>query len=172
MKLNLAAAPAAVLSAVVLGACGSDDGGSAGAPASGGSESKATIVEPQDGAEVGQTFTAKVSLSGFEIDKANVGKANKPGGGHLHFSLDGGEFDRPQHSGPNGELAVKLGVDGKYSPAVAPEITYKDIPPGEHTLKVQLVNNDHSETGMEAETTFKVGAGQQDSPEAGGSSGY
>ncbi len=70
--------------------------------------------------------------------------------------MDGGKFDKPKYSGPNGELAVKLGVDGKYSPAVAPEITYRKLPPGEHTVEVHLANNDHSNTSTQAETTFTV----------------
>lgn len=42
------------------------------------------------------------------------------------------------------------------SSAVTPKITYKGLPPGEHTLEVHLANNDHSATGVEASTTFTV----------------
>jgi hypothetical protein len=100
--------------------------------------------------------TAEVELQGFQIDAADVGKANVPGAGHLHFSLDDGKFDTPKYSGANGKLAVQLGVDGMYSPATEPTITYSGLPPGEHTLEVDLVNNDHSETGTSATTTFTV----------------
>lgn len=119
-------------------------------------DAKVSIVKPQDGATTSSTVTANVNLEGFELNAASVGKAAKAGQGHLHFSMDDGKFDQPKYSGENGKLAVKLGVQGKYSPAVMPTITYKGLPPGEHTLKVFVVNNDHSETGTEAETTFTV----------------
>ncbi len=51
---------------------------------------------------------------------------------------------------------MKLGVDGQYSPSVEPTITYSGLPKGEHTLEVDLANNDHSETGTTASTTFTV----------------
>jgi hypothetical protein len=145
-------------------ACGDDDddSGSASAPAAttteadSSSSASVSFVEPMDGATTGDTVTANVELEGFQIDAADVGKANKAGAGHLHFSLDEGKFDTPKYSGANGKLAVQLGVDGMYSPATAPTITYSGLPPGEHTLEVDLVNNDHSETGTSATTTFTV----------------
>ena len=121
-----------------------------------GGSGTASFSSPEDGSTVGSEFTAEVALEGFKLDAKNVGKGKKEGSGHLHFSLDGGKFDKPKYSGANGELAVQLGVDGKYSPATEPSITYKDIPAGEHTLDVELANNDHSPTGSETSTTFTV----------------
>ncbi len=118
--------------------------------------SRVEFVDPQEGAEVDSTFSARASLQGFKINAAAVGKSKKAGEGHLHFSLDGGKFDRPKYSGPNGKLAKQLGVDGKYSPSVEPTITYRGIPSGEHTLEVYLANNDHSNTGQEAKVSFTV----------------
>ena len=115
-----------------------------------------TFASPTDGQTVNGPVRVRVNLEGFEIDPENVGKQPQEGKGHLHFTMDGGKFDKPMYSGANGKLAVKLGVDGKYSPAVAPEITYRKLPPGEHTLEVHLANNDHSDTGTMAETTFTV----------------
>jgi hypothetical protein len=120
------------------------------------SEAAAAFSSPADGDTVSSRFIAKVDLQNFQIDAKNVGKAKADGNGHLHFSLDNGKFDKPKYSGPNGDLAVQLGVDGKYSPATEPQITYSDIPPGEHTLKIMLANNDHSDTDTEASTTFMV----------------
>jgi hypothetical protein len=105
---------------------------------------------------VADRFTAKVRLTNFAIDPAAIGKSPQPGRGHLHFQLDGGRFDIPQHSGANGQMARDLGVDGKYSPAGAPEITYSDIPPGTHVLKVLLANNNHTDTGVQAEAEITV----------------
>ncbi len=119
-------------------------------------QAKVSFTAPTEDQTVAGAVRARVNLSGFQVDPENVGKQPEQGKGHLHFSMDNGKFDKPKYSGANGKLAVKLGVDGKYSPAVAPQITYRNLPPGEHTLRVQLANNDHSPTGTEAETTFSV----------------
>jgi hypothetical protein len=118
--------------------------------------SRVSFVAPKDGSTVGPRFTARVKLTDFVIDVKAVGKSPVPGRGHLHFRLDGGRFDIPEHSGENGKLAKQLGVEGKYSPAGTPEITYEKIPPGKHKLEVYLANNNHTLTGVEAEVEFTV----------------
>lgn len=152
MNLKRALVPMAIVAALGVSACGDDDeeGGAAS------DEPSVSFTSPTDGEMASDTVTAEVALENFEIDSVNVGKAVEEGKGHLHFSLDGGEFDTPKYSGANGELAVKLGVDGQYSPAVEPTITYSGLPKGEHTLEVDLANNDHSDTGTTATTTFVV----------------
>jgi hypothetical protein len=152
--------------ALLLAGCGdeersSETGSTTTAPAAEATATdapKATVefLTPEDGSTVGSRFTAKVKLANFIIDVDAVGKSPQPGRGHLHFQLDGGRFDIPEHSGANGDLAKKLGVDGKYSPAGAPEITYEEIPPGKHKLEIYLANNNHTDTGVEAETEFTV----------------
>jgi hypothetical protein len=151
MNLKKALVPVAVVTALGVAACGDDDESESAS-----SGPAVSFVSPADGEMTSGSVTAEVELEGFEIDAVNVGKATEKGQGHLHFSLDGGKFDTPKYSGPNGELAVKLGVDGQYSPATEPRITYSGLPKGEHTLEVDLVNNDHSETGTTASTTFTV----------------
>ena len=116
----------------------------------------ATFVGLSNGGVTGANTTFVVSLKNFTIDGANVGKTNAANRGHLHFALDGGKFDFPKYSGANGQLAVKLGIAGKYSPSVAPSITYKGLPAGAHTIKVYMVNNDHSNTGKTATLKFTV----------------
>jgi hypothetical protein len=154
MNLKKALAPVAIVAALGIAACGDDDEKSG----SSSTESKPSVsfVSPTDGEMTAGEVTAEVELKGFEIDAVNVGKAAETNKGHLHFSLDGGKFDNPKYSGPNGELAVKLGVDGKYSPSTEPSITYSGLPKGEHTLEVDLANNDHSPTGTSATTSFVV----------------
>jgi hypothetical protein len=102
-------------------------------------------------------LTANVSLSKVELDAKAVGKMSEAGHGHLHFELDGGKYDSAKFSGANGKLAEQLGTDGKYSPSVAPTITYNNIPKGKHVLKVYVANNDHSESGAVATRTVTVG---------------
>lgn len=140
---------------VGVAACGDDDDATT-AGAEGAEETSVSFVSPTDGESTEGTVTAEVTLEGFEIDAENVGLAPEEDHGHLHFSLDGGEYDTPEYSGANGELAKQLGVDGEYSPSTEPTITYEGLPPGEHTLEVAVVNNDHSETGVGATTTFTV----------------
>jgi hypothetical protein len=113
-------------------------------------------VKLADGATVGSTFTAKVKLTNFKIDPKAVGQAPRPGVGHLHFMLDNGKFDYPRYSGPNGKIGQQLGVTGKYSPALAPAITYTHLPAGSYTLVVMLANNNHTPTGVMAKRHLKV----------------
>lgn len=139
-KLVTLAASAAAIAAVAVPAASA-----AGMPA-------AKLTAKQMGGKV--VLTAK--LSNFAIDGKNVGMANMDGMGHLHFSVDGGKFDFEKYSGPNGALAAKLGIAGKYSPAVTPTITYAGLPKGKHTARVFIVNNDHSDTGSSAKLVFTV----------------
>ena len=129
------AAPVAVLlAALVLAGCGEKED-TVTAPASTGAseapeapKSEVSFVTPKDGAKVKAALVCKVKLKNFVIDAKAVGKSPQPGRGHLHFQLDEGKFDLPKYSGPNGRMAVKLGVDGDYSPAVEPNITYRNLP--------------------------------------------
>jgi hypothetical protein len=114
------------------------------------------ILSPSRGASVRQPVVIKVEVSGFRLSAAGLDKAPKQGSGHLHFRMDGGRFDRGRYSGANGRLAARLGVAGRFSPAVRPTITYRGLPAGRHTLAVSLANNDLSETGVRARTVFTV----------------
>jgi hypothetical protein len=112
--------------------------------------------KPKDGTTVRSTLFASVDVSGFELSKASAGSAARQGQGHLHFSLDGGKYDFPKYSGRHGAFAQMLNVQGKYSPSFTRRIIYRDIPPGQHTLVVYLANNDYTNTGVQASTTFIV----------------
>ena len=114
------------------------------------------FVAPHAGQSEKSTVSVRVHLKHFVLDPAAVGTSPRPGHGHLHFELDGGKFDTARYSGPNGALAAKLGVSGMYSPSVTPRITYRHLPAGRHKLDVYLANNNHTRTGVEAETTFVV----------------
>jgi hypothetical protein len=138
---------------------------------------KVTLVRPKEASTQGTTVVAQVKLKHFKIAPKHVGMEAKQGEGHLHFSLDQGKFDYPKYSGANGKQAVKLGVQGKYSPSTAPAITYTHIPPGTHELEVYLANNDHTSTGVYTFVSFFVrgGAGSPAPAPTGGNgsgSGY
>ena len=151
MNLKRALAPVAVVAALGVAACGDDDEETS---SSGENGPKVSFASPVEGEMTADWVPAEVELEDFELDAVNVGKAVEEGKGHLHFSLDGGKFDKPKYSGPNGKLAKKLGAAGKYSPSVKPTITYKKLPKGKHTLVVELANNDHASTGVSNEVSF------------------
>jgi len=122
-----------------------------------GGRPKVSFTSPSNGATTGSKVTFKIHRSNFKIDAKDVGKTNKAGQGHVHFSMDGGKFDYPKYSGANGKIAVQLGVQGKYSPALGDSITYKGLPKGAHRLVVHLVNNNHSNIGGADDTLrFRV----------------
>jgi plastocyanin len=148
-----------------VSACGGGDDDTTDTGAS--EDASVRFVEPMDGGTTGSDVTAKVELEGFTLDAEDVGGPNRKGQGHLHFSMDGGKYDYAKYSGANGELAKKLGVEGQYSPAVEPTITYKGLPAGEHTLTVDEVNNDHTETDVSATTTFTVKGNAASAGDAG-----
>ena len=164
MTKTYLALPAAALAALSLAACGDDNKEKSSASTTPkpapqqvkGPKIGVAFKKPKPNSKVGSKFTAVVKLANFKLDPKDVGKKPQLGKGHLHFSLDGGKFDFPKYSGANGKLAKKLGVTGKYSPSVEPKITYKGIPKGKHTLKVELANNDHSPAGASATDTFTV----------------
>jgi hypothetical protein len=157
-----AALLSAVATAIAIAGCGSssDTKSSSSSPAGPAQQAvpKPTVkfVVPKPGATEHGTVKATVVLTNFKIAPQAVGQAPRPGQGHLHFKMDGGKFDFPRYSGPNGLIAKKLGVTGHYSPALAPAITYRHLPPGRHELEVYLANNNHTNAGPEAEVEFTV----------------
>jgi hypothetical protein len=161
MRIKHAIFPALLLAAAAAVGCGESENTATAGDYSAHSakpvvKGSVKLVTPTDGQRVGSTFTAKVDLKDFKIDTKNVGKAPRPGYGHLHFQLDEGKYDYPKYSGENGKIAVQLGVDGKYSPALAPEITYRNVPKGKHTLEIYLAHNNHVDTGAEDELEIVV----------------
>ena len=165
MKFRKTIAVMAISSVAAFGiaACGDDNADSSSTSANSSAtttassaEASVSFVSPMDGDSVSDPVTAEVDVQGFTINADAVGKANVEGEGHLHFSMDDGKYDYPKYSGANGKLAEQLGVDGQYSPSTEPTITYDGLPAGEHTLTVDLVNNDHTETGTSATVTFTV----------------
>ena len=119
-------------------------------------KAKVVFVAPKTGAMTPGTVMAKVHVTGITLAPQAVNHRAKLGQGHLHFSMDEGKYDYVKYSGPNGKLAAKLGVQGKYSPSVTPTIVYRGLPPGKHELEVYVANNDHTNTGAEDKVEFTV----------------
>jgi len=91
-----------------------------------------TVVGPTDGEVIqASAVTVQFTVSDFKIVPSTVpvseaGKqpeANRPGEGHLHFVLDLQPLVVWEH---------------------ADAYTFKDLPPGQHQLMVELANNDHA----------------------------
>lgn len=119
------------------------------------------FVSPRRRVSLRGPVRVEVRVRGFRLERRGVGKPPRRGFGQLHFRMDGGRYDKPRYSGANGALAARLGVAGRYSVAAAPRITYRGLPAGRHTLVVALANNDLSEVGVQARTSFTMVRGRR-----------
>jgi hypothetical protein len=122
-----------------------------------------------------------IAFGGKEGSKAEEAEARVPGEGHLRYSLNrvpdcvdpvkllhainsplgkgrlvGASFDYPDHAGPNGVLAERIGSAGSYSPGTRPEIYYHDLPPGFYRLIVNLAQNNGSPAQFHDVTNFQI----------------
>jgi hypothetical protein len=98
-------------------------------PVCGLSGASVRFLAPSPDVAVSSTFSARVSIAGFHIMRRQDASSQLRDG-HLGFALDDGRFDQPRYSGTNGRMALRFGVNGFYSPAYAPGITYMHIPKG------------------------------------------
>lgn len=114
------------------------------------------ITKPRDQSVVRSTFTVTVKTTDFRFETEKVGRRATSGNGHIHFTLDGGQYDTPTHSS-EGMRAKTYGTVGESSPSLKPSIMYRGIPDGAHQLTAQLVNNDHTPiSGATAQVSFTV----------------
>lgn len=82
-----------------------------------------TITDPASGEAVPSSgFNLTVRVDDFTLDCDGVGGTNEPGHGHFHVFADGNYLTF--------SCASSVAIDG--------------LAPGEHELRVELVNNDHS----------------------------
>jgi len=94
------------------------------------------ITSPTDNAVInGSSVTVTVQVMNFNlVDK--LGQANVAGEGHIHYFLDAvppTEQGQPAITSP-----------GTYVPTTNTTYTWQNVAIGEHTLGVELVNNDHT----------------------------
>jgi hypothetical protein len=175
----------AVLAAGVgtaLGLSATDGGGDAAASAAAPGEPTVEIISPRNGArQESRAVVVKVKVHGFHLAPHHFGGEPRLGEGHLRFSLNrvpdcvdpvkleraeespvgrgrlvGASFDFPRYSGPNGELAERIGASGSYSPATRPEIYYHELPAGFYRLVITLAQNNGSPTPYHSVTNFQI----------------
>lgn len=150
----LAAAAASILAVGALAACGSSSSAAkvttaqqaAPAKPAGGAPQPAAVrlsgapsvkfVLPDDRG-TRSTFTVLVKVTGVRL----ADPLRSRSGAQLRFLLDEGKYDNPAHSGASRRLASFEHSSGRFSPAFAPRMTYRKIPPGRHILRVRLVAN-------------------------------
>ncbi len=89
---------------------------------------KLSIITPSESQTLyGQKVPILVAVENLTLVDYQVNKTRAVGQGHIHLWLD--------EENPTRESAVKLTKD---------DFTYSDVPYGEHTLRAELVNNDHT----------------------------
>ncbi len=107
-----------------------------------GQATQVTAVSPLDGATVaGDRVRVRVRLNGKLAPLPNVVTDRTDGLVHLHFQLDSGRYDTPEHS--DSALMKIENSGGSYSGSVVGRMTYSGLAPGSHVLRVELVHNDH-----------------------------
>jgi hypothetical protein len=172
---------AAVALAIVFGGAKDTEGAKAATEANPG-EPSVSIVSPRNGeVQPNHAVVVKVDLENFELSPENFGNEPELGEGNIRFSLNrvpncvdpeklqkalnsplgterlkGASMDYPEHAGPNGILAERLGTAGSYSPATRPEIYYNKLPPGFYRLTVTLAQNNGATTPYHDVTNFQI----------------
>lgn len=166
--------------ALVFG--GSEDSEAAKAEASPPGAPTVEIISPRNGArQTSRAVVVKVAVENFQLAPGHFGGEPQLGEGHIRFSLNrvpdcvdpvkllhainsplgsgrlvGASFDYPDHAGPNGVLAQRIGSAGSYSPATRPEIYYHALPPGLYRLVVNLAQNNGATTPSHDVTNFQI----------------
>ena len=81
-----------------------------------------SIVSPSGAGTVSSRgFRVSVRVAGIELDAEHYGGSNIPGHGHIHYF-----------------------VDSTFIPSPLPDLDVGPLSPGIHTVRAELVNNDHS----------------------------
>lgn len=177
---TLVATAVAVALALVFGA-GESKQAEAKAEATPGTPS-VDIVSPRNGArQTSHAAVVKIAIENFSLAPRQFGKEPQLGQGHVRYSLNrvpdcvdpvklqraidspigngrlvGASFDYPEHSGPNGVVAERIGSAGSYSPGTRAEIYYHDLRPGFYRMVVSLAQNNGTPTPFHAVTNFQI----------------
>ena len=98
-----------------------------------------TLVSPANGTAVDGPVTVRVEHSGIIFDGTKIGMAPEPGVGHWHINIDG------KYAG----LAVSNVVE-------IPNDAFPTISAGQHTIMVNLHENNHALTTPPVEQSFPI----------------
>ena len=91
-------------------------------------EPKIVVITPQSGQTIyGDKVPILFSVNGLQLTDYNTNPYVNPGQGHIHVWLD--------DPNPTKDTAKEVITDNTI---------YSDVPAGDHTLKAELVSNDHS----------------------------
>jgi len=97
-------------------------------------EPYAVLLTPSEGSTISAgDIEVRIFLQNFTITE-NSGVPNKPNQGHIIYYLD---VDAPRTYGTAATTAP-----GTYAISTSTSYIWKNMPVGEHTFTVQLVNND------------------------------
>ena len=97
------------------------------------------LIAPADGATVDGPVTVRVEHSGIVFDGTKIGMAPEPGVGHWHINIDG------KYAG----LAVSNVIE-------IPNDAVPTISAGQHTIMVNLHENNHAVTNPPVEQSFQI----------------
>ncbi|HYP55387.1 MAG TPA: hypothetical protein VEQ41_03680 [Solirubrobacterales bacterium] len=183
MRLGIAIfAVLAAAAGAALGVVANDRGDDTASAAPVPGQPSVEVISPRNGArQESRAVVVKVEVRDFHLSADNFGGEPRLGEGHLRFSLNrvpdcvdpvklkraeespvgrgrlvGASFDFPRYSGPNGELAERIGASGSYSPATRPEIYYHGLPAGFYRLVITLAQNNGATTPHHAVTNFQI----------------
>jgi hypothetical protein len=99
-------------------------------------EPYAVLLTPSEGSTVSAgDVDVRIFLQNFTLNET-TGQSNKPNYGHVIYYLD---VDAPLTYG-----APATTAPGTYVISTKTSLTWKNVPPGDHTFIVQLVNNDNT----------------------------
>lgn len=143
------------LAFVVFAACAAEETALEGTPppaTEAGTEASVSISSPADGSTVpaGDVEVTMAAENFNIVDK--VGQPPVAGEGHVHFYIDVDEIPTTA-----GQPAITTD-ESTYHAEATTNYSWPDVEAGEHTLAVQLVNNNHTplEPPVTAEITVTV----------------
>jgi len=114
------------------------------------------VVTPSEGQTIyGNKVPILFSVENFQLVDYQTNKLLQAGQGHIHLWLD--------DSNPTPESAVKLTSD---------EFTFSDVAYGNHTLRTELVNNNHTSLNPPFVTTVSFTNEAVGSPSPVATSGF
>jgi len=114
------------------------------------------VVTPSEGQTIyGNRIPILVAAENFQVVDYQQYSTPTPGQGHIHLWLD--------DTNPTKESAVKLVKDN---------FTYTDVTYGEHTLRTELVNNNHTSLNPPVVTTVKFKSAPVATPSPAAVSGF